>query len=192
MRKFVIALCILPNNIIWTRPLRYIMWTISLLYNCMVRSPSCAFHPWLTAILVGGNVVGQRSRVFSFGPALCFLSVHLSCFSRVLWAVAACLRLRTCHAPTPIRQTPRDSLSRSQLSTAHIRSTGSCVNARVFSCDYSFDKQVNKMFFGVKIRFRVFFYSRLMICCCGRRHWTLPEVVEVQHRVKGVSTPCWR
>jgi len=78
------------------------MWIISLLYNCMVRSLFCAFHPWLTAILVGGDVVGWPSGFFSFGPSLCFLSVHLSCFSRV---VAAC----DAYAPAvrPRRQTDR-------------------------------------------------------------------------------------
>ena len=107
---------------------------------------------------------GMTFRVFSFGPSLCFLSVHLSCFSRV---VAAC----DAYAPVVRLDCQTDHvvlLSRTQLSYAHARSTGSCANAREFSCNFSFDKRVNKTFLGVKIRFRVFFYSRSTICCCGR------------------------
>ena len=110
---------------------------------------------------------GMTFRVFLFRsiPVFSFSSPELffasrGCMRRILAAVNA----------QAARQTPRVSLSRSQLSYAHVRSTGSCVSARVFSCDYSFDKRVNKTFFGVKIRFRVFFYSRSTICCCGRRH----------------------
>jgi len=143
----------------------------------MVRSPFCAFHPWLTAILVGDMLWDDVPGFFSFGPSLCFLSVHLICFSRDVvvcdvfcepWLHATPTHLPCAHAA---RQTPPDSLSRTQLSNAHVRSTGSCMNARVFSCDYSFDKRVNKtFFFGVKIHFCVFFYSRSTTCCCGRRH----------------------
>ena len=101
---------------------------------------------------------------FLFRSILFFLSVHLSCFSRV---VAAC----DAYAPVARLDCQTDHvvlLSRTQLSYAHARSTGSCANAREFSCDYSFDKRVNKTFLRVKIRFRVFFYSRSTICCCGR------------------------
>ena len=101
--------------------------------------------------LIAIHCCGMTFRVFLFRSIPVFSSVHLSCFSRV---VAACDAFREpwlhayAYAPVvrPRRQTPRDSLSRTQLSTAHVRSTGSCMNARVFSCDYSFDKRVNKTF----------------------------------------------
>ena len=140
------------------------MWTISLLYNCMVRSPLLCVSPLAHRNFGGGRCCGMTFRVFLFRSIPVFFQFNSVVF-RESWLHATPTHLPCAHAA---RQTPRNSLSRTKLSYAHVRSTGSCVNARVFSCDYSFYKRVNKTFFGVKIRFRVFFYSRSTICCCGR------------------------
>ena len=72
------------------------------------------------------------------------------CMRRISLTVAVC----DAYAPVARLNCQTDHvvlLSRTQLSYAHARSTGSCANAREFSCDYSFDKRVNKTFLGVKI-----------------------------------------
>jgi len=133
------------------------------------------------------NVVGWRPGFLSSGPSLFFFQ-----FS---WVVFREPRPHEMHThllcANAARQTAWFFVSLTAVYCACPFDRQLC-NAQMISCDYSFDKRVDKTYFRVKIRFRVFFYSQSTTCCCGRRHWALPEVTKFNIESRGVFTPLWR